>query len=144
MRARQALRITLLAIGVSLLVSYGVNAYRSAGAPVPLDPFASLGLSSAQLERIREVSRPLHPQLVALQADVDAKRAALAELLAGPSGGDEAAISGLLAEIARLESARDREVVRSLQLLKPHLSVEQQRTLFRHIELSHAPAARQR
>lgn len=143
MRPRLALRICVLAIATSLAVSYGVHAYRSA-TPAALDPFASLDLTPQQLVRIRETSRPFHPRLMAMQQAVDAQRAALADLLAGPSGASDALVTARLAEIARLEGDRDREVVRNLQLLKPYLSAAQQRSLFRHIELSHAPATRAR
>lgn len=144
MRLQLALRICVLAVATALAVSYGVHGYRSVATPEPLDPFASLGLTPEQLLRIREVSRPSHPRLVAMQRAVDTERAGLADLLAGPHGADEGLVSARLDRIARLEGERDREVVRNLQLLRPHLSAEQQRTLFRHIELSHAPATRAR
>lgn len=143
-RARPLVLSALLAAAVSLGVSYGVHAFRSARAPVVTDPLAALDLSLTQQKRIREISRRFHPRLLAMQAAVDRKRSELADLLAGAQAGDESALAACLREISRLEAERDQEVVRNLLELKPHLTVEQQQALFHYIELRHMGAAQPR
>jgi uncharacterized membrane protein len=133
MRPRLLLSVALLATVVSLGVSYGVHAYRSAQAPALRDPLAALDLTGDQQRELREVFRGFHPRLVAMQGRVDGKRAELA-----------AALEACLAEISRLEAERDREVVKDLLLLRPHLSHEQQSVLFRYIELRHPSGERTR
>jgi Spy/CpxP family protein refolding chaperone len=141
MRARVLVSTALVAAAVSLGVSYGAHAYRSGTLADGGDPFAQLDLSGAQRQQIRDVLRRFHPRLVAMQAGVDRKRSELAALLAGPASAEAEAVRACLAEISRLEAERDQEVVRNLLELKPHLTAEQQQTLFRHIELRHTSVA---
>jgi Spy/CpxP family protein refolding chaperone len=137
MRPRTILGAALLAVAVSLGVTWGVNAYRTAS---PYDPLAELDLSPAQRAAVGAEFRSFHPRLLSLQGKVDGKRAELARLLAE---GEPDQVEACLGEVAALEAALDHEVARSLLTLKPHLSPEQQLRLFRLIQLKHpVPEAR--
>lgn len=137
MRFRSTLATVALAGLVSFAVSYGVNAWRAPVQATSDDPFDVLNLSADQKEKIHRVAMAHHPSLLALQAAVDAKREELASLLAAPGALDEAAVSRLLREVARIESELDQEVARNLVELRPLLTEDQQRTLFQQIELRH-------
>ena len=137
MRFRSTLATVLLAVAVSLAVTWGAQRYRMPVEATSDDPFEVLHLSADQKERIHRVAMAHHPSLLALQAAVDAKRQELASLLASPGALDEAAVSRLLQEVARLESELDQEVARNLVELRPLLTEDQQRTLFQQIELRH-------
>ena len=137
MRFRSTFATVLLAVLVSLSVTYAVHAYRSPVEATSDDPFDALNLSAAQKQKIHEISMVHHPNLLSRQAAVDAKRQELAELLAAPGLLDEAAVALALQEVARLESELDREVAKNLIELRPLLTEAQQRTLFLHIELRH-------
>ena len=137
MRFRSTFATVLLAVLVSLAVTYAVHAYRSPVEATSDDPFDVLNLSAAQKQKIHEISMVHHPNLLSRQAAVDAKRQELAELLAAPGLLDEAAVALALQEVARLESELDREVAKNLIELRPLLTEAQQRTLFLHIELRH-------
>ncbi len=137
MRIRSTLATVLLAGLVSFAVTYGVHAWRAPVRATSDDPFDVLNLSAEQKEKIHQIAMAHHPNLLAHQAAVDAKRQELASLLAAPGVLDEAAVKGSLQEVARLESELDQEVARNLVELRPLLTEEQQRTLFQHIELRH-------
>jgi uncharacterized membrane protein len=141
MRPRLLVGTTLLAVAVSLAVSYAVHAYRSTRAS-SADPFAMLDLSATQQNKIRQILREFHPRLITMQAQVERQREQLAELLASPGGVDHSAVQERLKEISRLEAERDQEVVRGLLELKPHLTAQQQLALFQYIELRHATMAK--
>lgn len=137
MRTRALLLlICLLAVTVSLGVTWAVHAVRGATSSAREDPLALLGLTAEQRLRIEELSRSFHPRLLEMQAEVEAKRACLAEALVA-SRAEDPALEARLREVAEAEAALDREVVRNLLLLKPHLTPEQQSKLFRYIELRH-------
>lgn len=136
MRTRALGGICLLAVAISLAVTWTVHAVRSAGRPQ--DPLALLDLSSTQRKEIVERLRTFHPRLLELQGAVDGERARLAALLVARSSGDDPEVRGCLEEIARREAELDREVARNLVLLKPHLTPAQQATLFQYIELRHS------
>jgi len=142
MRSRVLVTTAVLAILVSFSVTFAVQAYRNTRSSAVKDPFALLDLSSTQQRRIREISKAYHPSLVLKQAAVEAKRQELADRLASPNGVDAAAVEACLAEVSRLESELDREVVKNLLELRPHLTAEQQQTLFEFIELRHVATAR--
>ena len=142
MRPRFLVLVCGLAAAVSLGVSWGVQAFRASAAQAARDPFAELGLSSEQRRAVREIALRHHPRLVTMQALAEAKRAELAELLAGPQGGDAARVEACLREISRLEAERDVEVVANLRELKPHLTHEQQVALFQYIQLRHTALVR--
>lgn len=142
MRPRFVVLVCGLAAVVSLGVSWGVQAYRANATQAGRDPFAALGLSPEQQRAVREIALRHHPRLVTMQALAEAKRAELAELLAGPQGGDAARVDACLREISRLEAERDLEVVANLRELKPHLSREQQIALFQYIQLRHTALVR--
>ncbi len=143
MRPRFLVLVCGLAALVSLGVSWGVQAFRASAAQAVRDPFAELGLSAEQRRAVRETALRHHPRLVTMQALAEAKRAELAELLAGPQGGDDAAgVEACLREISRLEAERDLEVVANLRELKPHLTREQQVALFQYIQLRHTALVR--
>lgn len=137
MRFKSTLATVLLAVLVSFAVTYGAHIYRSPVQATSDDPFDVLNLSAEQKQRIHAISMAHHPSLLARQAAVDAKRQVLAELLAAPGALDEAAVSGTLQAVARLESELDQEVAQNLVELRPLLTEAQQRTLFQHIELRH-------
>lgn len=141
MRARALLSICLLAVAVSLGVSWAVNAVRGATSGAREDPLAPLDLTLEQRERIHERMRTFHPRLLDLQAEVEGRRARLAELLVEHES-DDPALLACLGEVAEAEAELDREVVRNLLLLKPHLTREQQSKLFRYIELRHPSTQR--
>jgi len=141
MRARVLFLICLLAVGVSLGVTWAVHVVRGATSSVREDPLAQLDLEPEQRARILELVRAYHPRLLRQQEEVEARRARLADALV-ERGEDRAAIEQCLREVAEAESELDREVVRNLLLLKPHLTPEQQTTLFRHIELRHPSVER--
>jgi Spy/CpxP family protein refolding chaperone len=136
MRARGLILICLVAVGVSLGVTWAVHAVRGATSSVREDPLAQLDLEPEQRLRILELVRAYHPRLLKQQEEVEARRARLADVLV-ERGGDAAALEACLREVAEAEAELDREVVRNLLLLKPHLTPEQQAKLFRHIELRH-------
>lgn len=142
MHTKLLLSICLVAVAVSLGVSYSVHAVRRTPFPVEpvekeaVDPLAGLALAPAERRAIEEQFRVFHPKLLALQAQVDAKRAELAGALVESAGGPT--IEACLGEISRLEAELDREVVKNLLLLKPHLSPEQQAKLFQYIEIRHS------
>jgi hypothetical protein len=138
LRPRLLVGIALLAIAVSLGVTYGVHAVRSTRGPAAQDPLAMLDLSSEQKRQIGAHFRLFHPKLLEKQAAVDTQRARLAGLLADRESGDDETIQDCLAEISRLEAEVDREVVRDLLLLKPYLTREQELKLFHYIELRHS------
>ncbi|MGE0452638.1 MAG: periplasmic heavy metal sensor [Vicinamibacteria bacterium] len=142
MRPRFLVVVCALAAVVSLGVSWGVQAFRTSAAQAARDPFAELGLSAEQRHAVRETALRHHPRLVTMQALAEAKRAELAELLAGPQGGDAAGVEACLREISRLEAERDLEVVANLRELKPHLTHEQQVALFQYIQLRHTALVR--
>jgi len=127
-----------------MAVTHGVLAYRSpvqARPPASSDPFDVLSLSAEQKQKIHEISMAHHPNLVARQAAVDARRQELAEILAAPVL-DETAVSRTLQEVAKLESDLDQEVARNLIELRPLLTADQQRLLFEQIELRHPRTSR--
>jgi len=136
MRARPLVFICLLAVGVSLGVTWAVHAVRGATSSAREDPLATLDLTPDQRLSIQELVRAYHPRLLEQQAEVEAKRARLADALVEHAG-DAAAVEACLRGVAEAEAELDREVVRNLLLLKPHLTREQQAKLFRHIELRH-------
>jgi Spy/CpxP family protein refolding chaperone len=146
MRLRSTLATIVLAILVSLGVTYGVNAYRSpvqATSQVAFDdPFDVLNLSAEQKQKIHQISMAHHPSLVAGQAAVDSKRQELVALLATPGSLDSAAVAQALQAVGRLEAALDQEVAKNLIEMRPFLTEEQQRTLFQHIQLRHPKNAR--
>ncbi len=137
MRGRVLLLICLLAVAVSLGVTWAVHAVRGATSTARENPLALLDLSSEQRLRIEELLRTFHPRLLELQAEVEARRARLADALA-ERGGDQAALEACLRDVTEAEAELDREVVRNLQRLKPHLTREQQSKLFRYIQLRHS------
>jgi Spy/CpxP family protein refolding chaperone len=139
-RFPSTLSTVVLAVLVSVAVTHGVLAYRSPVRATPAasnDPFDVLSLSKEQKQKILEISMAHHPSLVARQAAVDAKRQELAEILAHPGVLDEPAVARTLLEVAKLESQLDREVVMNLVELRPLLTGDQQKLLFRQIELRH-------
>jgi Spy/CpxP family protein refolding chaperone len=137
MRFRSTLATVVLAVLVSSAVTYGVHAWRTPVQATSDDPFDVLDLSAEQKEKIHQIAMAHHPSLLARQAAVDAKRQELASLLASRGVLDEAAVARSLQEVSRLESELDQEVARNLIELRPLLNEEQQRTLFKHIELRH-------
>ena len=137
MRFKSALATVVLAVLVSLAVTYGVHVYRTPVQATSDDPFDVLDLSSEQKQKIHAIAMAHHPSLIARQAAVDAKRQELARHLAAPGVLDESSVSRTLQEVSRLESELDAEVARNLVELRPLLTEEQQRTLFQHIELRH-------
>ncbi len=142
---RSLLPSVVLAILVSVAVTHGVLAYRSpirAGASPSHDPLDVLNLSSDQKQKIQVVAMAHHGKLVALQSAADAKRLELASVLAAQGDLDESTVARTLQEVSRLESELDQEVVRNLIELRPLLTEEQQRTLFKQIELRHPRNAR--
>lgn len=142
MRFRSTLATVVLAVVVSLGVSYALHFWRTPVQATSDDPFDVLNLSAEQKQKIREVSMTHHPRLLAGQAAVDAGRQQLAALLAAPGSLDDAAVARKLQEVAGLESELDQEVAKNLIEMRPHLTEEQQRTLFQQIELRHPRNAR--
>lgn len=136
MRTRALALTCLLAIVISLGVTFTVHAVRSASRVQ--DPLALLDLSSAQRRAIGERFREFHPRLLERQSAVDRARARLASLLVARSSEEDPDVRSCLEEIAHGEAELDREVARSLVLLKPHLTPAQQTTLFQYIELRHS------
>ena len=136
MRGRALALICLLAVAVSLGVTWAVHAVRGATSSARQDPLALLDLSSEQQLRLQERLRTFHPRLLELEAATQAKRARLADLLV-EHGGEDPAVLASLREVAEAEAALDREVVHNLELLKPYLTREQQGKLFHYIQLRH-------
>lgn len=141
MRARAVVFICLLAVAISLGVTWGFHAVRGATSSARQDPFALLDLTPEQRLRIQDLLREFHPRLLELEAAAQASRARLADTLV-ERGDDAHALASCLREVEEAEAALDREVVRNLLLLKPHLTPAQQSTLFRYIQLRHSQVER--
>lgn len=141
MKARVVILVCLMAMGVSLAVTWGFHVVRGATSSAREDPFSRLDLTAEQRSRIQALLREFHPRLLALEAAAQARREGLADVLV-ESGPDAARIEARLRAVEEAEAALDREVARNLLLLKPHLTPEQQRALFHYIQLRHPAVER--